>query len=79
MFGRFLKEAGQALDQPKLYGIADEFKVIGDRWQDVALLFKDKWDRPNPDHVLPETSQVILEIAEMEEAAWNKLGEIVKK
>lgn len=79
MFSRFLTEAGQMLNQPALAEIAAEFKLAGDRWQEVAAVCKEKWDQPNPAQALPEASRMMLEIAELEESAWTKLGETVNK
>jgi hypothetical protein len=73
MFSRFLGEAGQVLGQPAFYDIANDFKEIGDRWQEVAEVFHEGWGSPDPSMGLSESSRRMLEIAEMEEAAWKRL------
>lgn len=73
MFARFLIEAADALGQPGLIAVADQFKAIGDRWQEAAMVFKEAWKKTKPENALPETSRMLLEIAEMEEAAWGNL------
>jgi len=73
MFSRFLREAAEILEEPRLNGCADKIKSIGDRWQEVAELFKQGWKVDNPTEVLPETSQRMMEIAGLEEDAWREI------
>jgi hypothetical protein len=75
MFGRFLNEAADALSLPTINQIAAEFQNIGDRWQEAATLFKENWQQPKPASALDEISRKMLEIAEMESAAWSSLGQ----
>lgn len=78
MFGRFLQEVGPMLGLPVLDEIADEFKAIGDRWQEVAAVCKAQWDQPNPAQVLPDISGMMLAIADLEENAWTRLGAAIE-
>ena len=79
MFSRFLSEAAHALDQPILNQVAEDFKTIGDCWQEVAAVFHEGWDKSDPAVVLPEASRRMLEIANMEEAAWQQLETQIKR
>jgi len=77
MFGRFLREAAEITGDPRLNQGADAFQHIGDRWQEVAEIFKRGWKAEDPIAVLPETTAPITEIADLEEAAWGRLRELV--
>ena len=78
MFGRFLREAAAITGDARLNESADAFQHIGDRWQEVAAIFKGGWEAADPDAVLPETTAPIMEIADLEEAAWGRLRELVQ-
>jgi hypothetical protein len=73
MFSRFLREAAEIIEEPRLNGCADKIKTIGDHWQEVAGIFKQGWKAEDPAEVLPETSQRMMEIAELEEDAWRDI------
>jgi hypothetical protein len=75
MFGRFLREAAEITSQGWLEESADAFREIGDRWQGVAEVFKRGWDAENPVAVLAETTDPLLELADLEGAAWSRLRE----
>jgi hypothetical protein len=77
MFGRFLKEAAPITGIARLNDIADEFRQIADRWEAVGEIFRQGWDTDTPAAVLSETNVPLLTIADMEEAAWMRLGEVV--
>ena len=77
MFSRFLREAAQITGETRLIDCADQFWLIADRWQDAAVIFKQGWKAKNPADVLPETSTQMLEIADLEEAAWQKVSELI--
>jgi len=77
MFSRFLNEAADALGEDSIGEVAGDFTQIGDRWQEVANHFKSGWDADNPSQILPVTSSLMLEIAELEESAWSSLKNII--
>ena len=77
MFSRFLREAAQITGDARLNESADAFQHIGDRWQEVAEMFKVGWEVDGPAAVLPETTAPMMEIADLEEAAWGRLREAV--
>jgi hypothetical protein len=77
MFSRFLREAAEITGDARLNESADAFQRIGDRWQKVAEIFQRGWEADDPAAVLPETTALIMEIADLEEAAWGRLREIV--
>ena len=54
-----------------------EFKRIGDRWQEVAEIFKRASRSGDPAAPLPEAAELLLVIADLEQAAWNRLAECV--
>ena len=78
MFSRFLREAAEITGVARLNESADEFKHIGDRWQEVAETFKRGWEAADPGAVLSETTAPMIEIADLEEAAWTRLREWVR-
>jgi hypothetical protein len=73
MYGRYLKEAAQITGLEELSEIGDEFKKLGDRWQDVAALFKQASESDDPAAMLPKTTTPLLEIADLEQVAWERL------
>lgn len=78
MFSRFLREAAQITGDLRLNESADAFQHIGDRWQEVAAIFKQGWKADDPAAVLPETTAPLMEVADLEEAAWMRLRELVQ-
>ena len=78
MFSRFLREAAEITGDARLNESADAFQHIGDRWQAVARFFKAGWKADDPAAVLPETTAPMLEIADLEQAAWDRLRELVR-
>ncbi|MFQ6102273.1 MAG: BtrH N-terminal domain-containing protein [Anaerolineae bacterium] len=78
MFSRFLREAARIIEDPRMDESADEFQRIGDGWQEVAEIFKQGWEAEDAATVLPETTTRMMEIADLEEAAWMQLRELVK-
>lgn len=77
MFSRFLREAAEITGDQRLNESAAAFQHVGDRWQEVAEIFQRGWEADDPAAVLPETTAPIMEIADLEEAAWGQLREIV--
>ncbi len=77
MFGRFLLEAAEIMGDARLEESAETFQHIGERWQEVAEIFKRGWEAADPVAVLAETTVPMLAIADLEEAAWERLRELV--
>jgi len=77
MFSRFLREAAELTGQPRLDDSADAFRRIGDRWQEVAEIFKRGYEAGDPTAVLRETTDPLMEVADLEEAAWARLRDVV--
>jgi hypothetical protein len=77
MFGRFLKEAAQITGQAELVEVGDEFEKIGNRWQEVANVFRRASENDDPAVLLPKTTAPLLEIADLEQAAWEHLLDAV--
>lgn len=73
MFSRFLREAAEIMGDVRLNESADEFQHIGDRWQEVAVIFKRGWEAEDPVAVLAETTAPMMQLAYLEEAAWTRL------
>ncbi|MDY7079632.1 MAG: BtrH N-terminal domain-containing protein [Chloroflexota bacterium] len=76
MFSRFLREAAEIVGDPRLNESADEFQRIGDMWQEVAEVFKQGWETAAPATVLAKTTAPLMELANLEEAAWGRLREV---
>jgi hypothetical protein len=73
MFARFLREAADIMQDARLNQSADAFEHIGNRWQEVAEIFKRGWDVDDPADVLKAVGVPMLEIADWEEDAWAHL------
>jgi hypothetical protein len=78
MYGRFLKEAAEITAIDSLGEMGEAFDVIGDRWQDMAAVFRCASENENPGAVLAETTGLLLAIADMEQVVWERLVEIVR-
>lgn len=76
MYGRYLKEAAAITGRKELAAVGDEFRHIGDRWQEVAGIFKRAAERDDPAPQLREITGPLLEIAALEQAAWSRLLDI---
>lgn len=77
MYGRFLEEAAEILGTKRLMQIGEDLRVIGDKWQEVAAIFKRGSKAKNPATMLPETTEPLLEIADLEEESWSRLREML--
>jgi hypothetical protein len=77
MYGRFLQEASEILEDSQLSEIGDRFKSIGDQWQAVARIFKDAYDCAQPASLLPTTYDPLKKIAADEEKTWSDLLDLV--
>jgi len=76
MFGRFLHEAAEITADARLEQSAEAFRQIGDRWQQVAVLFREAWRAPDPSTALSQATALMMAIADLEEAAWGRLAEL---
>jgi hypothetical protein len=77
MYGRFLEEAATITGNDELAKGGEEIRTIGDQWQQAAQIFEKACGATNPSTLLPEASQLILNIADREQAAWAQLHEII--
>lgn len=77
MYGRFLQEAANITGDGRLAEVGQEIYAIGDQWQRVAHIFKQAYTAPDPSTLLPEATTPMLGIADREQAAWQRLREIV--
>jgi len=57
---------------------ADEFRRIGDKWQEVAEIFKRGSEVKDPVAVLAETTTPMMELADLEKTAWARLRELAQ-
>ncbi len=73
MFAQFLREAADIAQDARLNQSADAFEQIGDRWQDVAEIFKRGWEADDPADILEAVEKPMLEIADLEEDTWGRL------
>ena len=77
MYGRYLKEVAEITGMSGLAEIGDGFRIIGDNWQAVAGIFKRGFELDDPETILPETTEPLLAIAELEQAVWERLRVLV--
>ena len=78
MYSRFLRQAAEITGEDGMIAVADEFQHIGDKWQVVAEMLNDAARAQDPAARLPEIDRRLLELADLEEAAWSGLREIVR-
>ncbi len=78
MYSRFLQEAAALTGEGYLEQIGGTVRELGDRWQEVACIFKRAAaEDVDPKEILPETTAPLLEIAEREEQVWELLLTII--
>jgi len=78
MYSRFLKEAALLTGEGRLEEIGGMVRDLGDRWQEVACIFKRAAAKGvDPKEILPETTAPLLVIADREEQVWERLLKIV--
>ncbi|MCJ7701604.1 MAG: DUF4872 domain-containing protein, partial [Anaerolineales bacterium] len=78
MYGRFLDEAAEITGIRGFSELGEFFKQIGDHWQTVAARFNHGYEATDPGENLPEITLHLLEIAGMEQSAWEKLRTLVE-
>jgi hypothetical protein len=76
MYARFLQEAVKLTGEESLSGTADKLFSIGNLWQEVAHIFKEGSEAEDPAAVLPQTTEPLLEIADLEQGVWTDLREM---
>ena len=77
MYGRFLAEAASITGDGRLMEVSELMRDIGDQWQQVAEMFKEAAEANDPAVMLPKITTPMLVIADKEQQAWERLGEIV--
>jgi hypothetical protein len=77
MYGRFLDEAAGITGEARLVDVAQQFQTIGDRWQQVAAIFRQASEAPDPAALLPEATSRMEAIADLEQEAWQTLQTLV--
>jgi hypothetical protein len=73
MFSRFLREAADVTGEARLDESADEFQYIGDKWEELGEWFLQASEAPDPAALLGECVAPLNLLAELEEAAWERL------
>jgi hypothetical protein len=76
MYARFLKAAAEITSELRLAAVGDSLHRIGDRWQKVAAIFEQALAVDDPATDLPDISDRVLQIADLEEQAWLQLQEL---
>jgi hypothetical protein len=79
MYSRFLHEAVSYTGIDPLEEISLQFKNIGDRWQEVALSFKEVVQSEKPMDLLKEIGTKLLTIADLEKTAWGQLYNLIRE
>jgi hypothetical protein len=78
MFGRFLREAAGITGDARLLEGAEQFRQIGDRWEELAGWFQEVSEADEPAARLGECVAPLKELADLEEVAWRQLREIAR-
>ena len=78
MFSRFLREAAEITGQNRLAQSAGEFRRIGDEWEKMGEWFRATSEALEPAAFMGECAAPLTHLADLEEAAWLKLREIVR-
>jgi hypothetical protein len=73
MLSRFLTEAAAICGEPGLADSADEFRAIGERWEELGTWFRQTSEAAEPIPLLVEGSAALDRLANLEEAAWQRL------
>jgi hypothetical protein len=73
MFSRFLSAAAGITDRGKLEESSLDFKIIGDRWQELAEIFKQGSQQARLSSLGTAVADILMEISHLEKAAWEKL------
>ena len=80
IYGAFLQEAAEVLQEGRLKVLSQEITEIGDRWRDfavaVARLYKDRNSTPNAYEALSKT---LYDIAQSEKNFFKKLKAVISE
>ncbi len=77
MYGRFLHEVAQLTGDGRLADLGEEMRSIGDRWQEIAAIFRAASEGPHPEALLRDACGQIAAVAGCEQAAWKQLEALV--
>ena len=77
MFSRFLREGADITGDPRLTESADEFQHIADEWEKLGEWFKQASEADDPASLVPECVEPLNALADLEEAAWTRLRNLV--
>jgi Butirosin biosynthesis protein H, N-terminal/Domain of unknown function (DUF4872) len=80
LYARFLGEAAEILDQPKLVSIANHYRALGARWKEAAALLQLSVQDPTSGMyaALPGPQLLLDEIASLEHAGIGMLEDFLK-
>jgi hypothetical protein len=78
MLSRFLHEAADMAGEPRLADSAAEFRRVGDHWEALGEWFRQASEAPEPSAVVSEATAPFQALADEEEAAWQRLREVVQ-
>lgn len=76
MYARFLRAAARITGDQRLIEVGESLHNVGDHWQTVAAIFEQALTVADPAADLPTISDHLLEIADLEQAAWLHLQKI---
>ena len=77
MFSRFLREAAEIVGDARLNESADQFKRIGDKWEELGEWFLQTSEAPDLASLLGECVAPLNELADLEDVAWRRLRGIL--
>ena len=75
MFSRFLQEATEIAEDPRLEQSAAEFQHIGDQWEALGQWFHETSESSDAASILGDCVAHLNALADLEEAAWTQLRE----
>ena len=74
MYGAFLQEAAEIMNNPKLKELSYEISEVGDLWREFAILTgRIVKNRNKADETYDKAADILLKIADKEEAFYKKL------
>ena len=77
MFSRFLREAAEIAGDARLDDSATGFVHIGDEWEELGEWFRRVSEGDDPAAQLDACGAQLNSLADLEQAAWSRLHEIV--
>jgi len=78
MFSRFLQEGAEITGDSRLAESADQFRHIGDEWEELGRWFRAASEAPEPAKILAQCVSPLSNLANLEARAWQELREIVQ-